>query len=144
MTFFTSIDIFRHINLKTLSAGGLGSILAAWVLSNHVVFTVCLFAIGTAMLFGGEWYAKEIYDNPIKPTYKSVIIGNLILGAGISTVSILINLTGVSQWLQPIMWLWCIALCGGPQIYWQQLKDDEQKAKANKTVDGFRDELKKD
>lgn len=130
-----SFDPLKYVNWKSLSAGGLGSIVAAWALSNHIVFTTWLFIIGAFLLAGGEWYAREVYDNPIKPTYKSVIYGNLILGAGITAVAALIILTGVSQWLHTFMWFWCLVLCGGPQVEWQRRKEEENAAKNKKAAE---------
>lgn len=131
-----SFDPLKYVNIKTLSAGGLGSLIPAWVLSgNNVLFTAGLFVIGAALLLGGEWYAKEVYDNPIKPTYKSVIYGNLIFGAGITAVGALINLTGLNQWLHPVMWFWCLVLCGGPQIEWQRRKEEENATKNKMAAD---------
>jgi hypothetical protein len=124
------IDPFRYVNFKTVSAFFLGSLIGAWVLSP--LFAIGLLFIGLLLLLGGEWYAREIYRKPMDETYKSVIIGHLIFGAGLTLASVWINIIGVSQWLQPVMWVWCVILCGGPQVAWQRRKISEQKPTNNK------------
>lgn len=135
-------DLLKYISFKTVSAGFIGSIVAAWVVSPQ--WAIGLLFIGLLLLVSGEWFAREVYQRPWPETYKSVIAGNLILGAGISLASIWINITGVSQWYQPVMWLWCIALCGGPQVAWQRRKLGEQKNKNNVANALLGDKLTKD
>jgi hypothetical protein len=135
-------DLLDYVSFKTVSAGLLGSIVAAWVISP--LWAIGLFFIGLILLLGGEWYAREIYRRPWPETYKSVIVGNVILGAGITLASSWINIVGVSQWLQPVMWIWCIVLCGGPQVAWQRRKLDEQKNKNNVAGALLGDKLTKD
>lgn len=136
-------DLFRYVNFKTVSAGFLGSLIAAWLVSP--LFTLGLLFIGSLLLLGGEWYAREIYRKPMDETYWSVVWGWLLTGVpGITLVHIWINITGVSQWLHPFVWLWCVILTGGPQIAWQRRKRDEQVPKNDKAQNVLGDKLSKD
>jgi hypothetical protein len=122
-------DPLEYVNFKTVSAFFLGSLIAAWILSP--LFAIGLLFIGLLLLLGGEWYAREIYRKPMDETYKSVIIGHLIFGAGLTLASVWINIIGISQWIQPVMWVWCVILCGGPQVAWQRRKKAEQTNRNN-------------
>jgi hypothetical protein len=135
-------DPLEYVNFKTVSAFFLGSLIAAWILSH--LFAIGLFFIGLLLLLAGEWYAREIYRKPMDETYKSVIIGHLIFGAGLTLASIWINIIGVSQWLQPVMWVWCVILCGGPQIAWQRRKIEKQANKNNVDKALLGDKLSRD
>lgn len=115
-----------------MSAAFFGTLVASWVLSP--LLTYGLFGIGLALLLAGEWYAREIYRQPMPDTYKSVVVGWLITGAGISLAHAWIILTGVPSWLHLFVWLWSVMLTGGPMIFWQRRKRAEQRRHAADTI----------
>lgn len=132
------LDLFQYVSFKTVSAGFLLSLAAAWIYLPAL--SIGLAAIGLPLLICGEWYAREIYNHPMPETYKSVVIGLLIIVTGFTACSTLVNVLTVSRWLNSPLLVWCVILAGGPQISWQRRKiiEDKKDAARGKSVFGSR------
>lgn len=127
-----SFDPFQYVNFRTVSAVFFGTLLATWVVSQ--LLTYGLFFIGLALLRTGEWYAREIYRLPAPDVHKIVVLGWLITGAGISLAHAWIILTNAPAGLHLLVWLWSVMLTGGPMVYWQRLKKEEQRRSSAATI----------